>query len=353
MLIYFTEVNMTDYIFGGIEGGASKSSAVLINGKGEKLSEAEGPLTNLWAIGMEECQRRINNLIEELKKKANLPPDTVIKSLGLSLSGCERDETNKELRDGMIKDYPKLSENYMVCSDTIAPIIVAHEDGGVVLICGTGTNALLINPDGTQGRCGGWGYILGDEGGAGWIALKLIKVFIDEQDNFEPPPHGYSTKRMWEVVKKYFNIETRFDLLPHFYGHFDKSKIAGIVKHFAEVAKAGDPLCCWGFAEAGKAMAKHLTAVAPSAHKDLLNIDGGLPVVCVGSVWKSWDLLKPGFVKHLEEHQNVPELSLLELTTNVATGAAYLAAKSCNYVIPKSASVNYKVFYHYKRCNVE
>lgn len=33
------------------------------------------------------------------------------------------------------------------------------------MICGTGTNALLINPNGTQERCGGWGYILGDEGG--------------------------------------------------------------------------------------------------------------------------------------------------------------------------------------------
>lgn len=30
---------------------------------------------------MEECQRRIHNLIEELKKKANLPTNTVLKSL--------------------------------------------------------------------------------------------------------------------------------------------------------------------------------------------------------------------------------------------------------------------------------
>lgn len=87
--------------------------------------------------------------------------------------------------------------------------------------------------------------------------------------------------------------------------------------------------------------------------QDLLKIDGGLPVVCVGSVWKSWDLLKPGFIKHLEEQQNVPEFSLLELTTNVATGAAYLAAKSCNYVLPKSTNENCKVFYHFKRFNAE
>lgn len=39
------------------------------------------------------------------------------------------------------------------------------------------------------------------------------------------------------------------------------------MKNFAEVARAGDPLCRWGFAEAGKAMAKHLTAISPSAHE--------------------------------------------------------------------------------------
>lgn len=44
------------------------------------------------------------------------------------------------------------------------------------------------------------------------MARKLIKVFIDEQDNFKPPPHGYSTKNMWEEVKKHFDIETRLVL---------------------------------------------------------------------------------------------------------------------------------------------
>jgi len=37
--------------------------------------------------------------------------------------------------------------------------------GAVCLIAGTGSNAIVLNPDGTQRQAGGWGHILGDQGG--------------------------------------------------------------------------------------------------------------------------------------------------------------------------------------------
>lgn len=68
------------------------------------------------------------------------------------------------LENELITNHPNVSESYVVCSDTIGSIFAVSPLGGLVLIAGTGSNALLRNPDGTTHTCGGWGYMLADEG---------------------------------------------------------------------------------------------------------------------------------------------------------------------------------------------
>lgn len=94
---------------------------------------------------------------------------------GLTMSGCEQEASNKKLRLGMLETYPECSKEYFVGSDTMGALAVAHEDGGLVLIAGTGSNARLVNPDGSQRNCGGWGFLISDEGSG---EFSFISIFI-------------------------------------------------------------------------------------------------------------------------------------------------------------------------------
>lgn len=94
------------------------------------------------------------------------------------MSGCEQEETNNQLEENIRNASPNLAKAYVVCSDTAGSLATAEPDGGVVLISGTGSNALLINPDGSKFQCGGWGHLLGDEGSGKLFQLLHYKLLM-------------------------------------------------------------------------------------------------------------------------------------------------------------------------------
>jgi N-acetylglucosamine kinase len=189
--------------------------------------------------------------------------------------------------------------------------------------------------------------MLGDEGSAWNISWKAVKYCFDDIDNFHTPP--YSTERVWALVKSFFQIKNQADILESFYKNFDKSRIALMCKSLAELAREGDDLSRSIFQEAGRDLAKGITAVASKAAAELANQDGGLHVVCVGSVWLSWDLLQCGFISWLQKNSQIDKLSLMRLKTEMGVGAALMAADRLNLRLDRDYSKNYDVFYLYSR----
>ncbi|KAF5307981.1 hypothetical protein FQR65_LT06549 [Abscondita terminalis] len=339
---------MANVVIGGVEGGATHTTVVLLDSEGNVLSTVKGPGTNHFLLGMKECRRRIAELIDNAKKEAQLPEDVPLTAIGLSLSGCEQEETNQELVRGFLETYPSLSERYAIGSDTEGSVACISNKGGITCIAGTGSNTILINPDGTKAQCGGWGHLLADAGSAYGIALESIKLYFDDNDDFRKAPH--STEVLWNTIKDHFEVKSHMDLLPHFYTSFKKEHIAGLCKKLSVCANdGGDELSKLIFKNAGKDLARCISAVIAKASKELYENESGLQVLCVGSVWLSWDLLKDGFLQWIEEHTTIKQLSLVRLTTTMAIGAAYMAADQLHIQLHRDYKQNYQEFYRYIR----
>lgn len=182
---------------------------------------------------------------------------------------------------------------------------------------------------------------------AWWISHKAIKTVFDDADNLVKSP--YDTSAVWAQIKKHFSIKTRHDLLDHCYANFDKAFFASLCAKLSEAADAGDQLSLHLFEEAGRFLAKATVALLPHVSEKLIQ-NGDFNVLCVGSVWKSWHLLKHGYSKEIAQSATLPfGLNLLRLTQAMAIGAAYIAADSIKFNLPRNYSHNYEIFHHYQK----
>jgi N-acetylglucosamine kinase len=92
-----------------------------------------------------------------------------------------------------------------------------------------------------------------------------------------------------------------------------------------------------------------IVALLPKASPELLVLSGHLPILCVGSVWISWELLKQGFIEELQLH-NIPfELRLVKLKSGVspALGSVYMAADYVKFSLQREYAENYEIFFRY------
>ncbi|XP_064649337.1 N-acetyl-D-glucosamine kinase-like isoform X1 [Lineus longissimus] len=336
--------------FAGIEGGSTHSTIVILDSEGKILAEHEGPSINKWLEGIDVSLARLRKMITECRQKAGLDPDACLASLGLSLSGVEGPASIKEYEEGLAD----INCNHLyACNDAFGPIATVTDQGGVVVIAGTGSNCYLLNPDSTWVRCGGWSYMLGDEGSAYWITRRALKILVDHDEGMAPIDLDLDVAG--NITKTFFKIDSREGLLPYLYTNFDKAFMAKMCIELAKGARdQEDALCKRVFREAGRYLGRHVQAVVRNnkADKCLLTADGGLQIVCVGNVWKSWDLLIEGFKEGIQpiyqEDVTVQEFSLIRLTTSGAIGAACLGAKAAKKIIDINYRDYHEVFYHHK-----
>jgi len=153
-----------------IDGGGTRTRAGLYDEAGNLLAEAEGDATNLSKWSVAQVLRTIAGLAREVTKDSNYTIRTVL----AGISGAGRTGQAQAVAAGLAKALG--TDDVRVCSDAhMLSFANLDADHPILVIAGTGSAVITRRADGSRIVTGGWGPILGDEGGAYRLALEGIR----------------------------------------------------------------------------------------------------------------------------------------------------------------------------------
>lgn len=165
---------MSERISVGVDAGGTSTVAALSR-DGSYESTARGPAANPSSLGVPAATDAIAATVRELVE------DTDPAALFVAAAGAGRRAVREALEASLRAAFPR-TPNVAVEDDARVALRAALPEGpGIVLVAGTGSIAYAENGQRSV-RCGGAGYLLGDEGSAfalGMAAVKLLARVYD------------------------------------------------------------------------------------------------------------------------------------------------------------------------------
>lgn len=220
---------MTYFI--GIDGGGTKTNCVLVDDKFNIIHSSQAGASNPFSVGFENSALVITKLIYKASKKVKNKNSLYVVA---GIAGCGR-KVHSEKLERLIKNELKKSGlsilNLKIISDAEAALEGAlNGSEGALLIAGTGS--ILIGKDkfGKLTKIGGYGKIIGDEGGGHSIGIKALNHISKVFDGRS------STSILAENFKKKFKTKTRDELINKVYsGKINPANVATLVLNAAKL----------------------------------------------------------------------------------------------------------------------
>jgi glucosamine kinase len=168
----------------GIDGGGTKTRALLADEHGEVIAEAVGAGSAVRPHEVERSAGIIAGVVRDVLEQGEMR-DARPRVLCIGVAGAGRETERQALWESLVAQ--QLADDVVVQSDFAVALDDAFGDGpGVLLIAGTGSSAFARGPTGATARCGGWGPNIGDEGSGAWIGRRALSVVAAASDGREP-----------------------------------------------------------------------------------------------------------------------------------------------------------------------
>lgn len=163
----------------GIDAGGTKTRIAYRQNTDMTVGELTGEGVNIQRDGVEEAANRLFSLINQVSSP--VPKHTWI-CAGIAGAGDQVSRSN--LLDSLVSKSGIPAVQIHLVSDAKLALRTAfgETEPGILIIAGTGSILMGRQDDGTLLRAGGWGSLLGDEGGGYKIGLAGLKAVADNFD---------------------------------------------------------------------------------------------------------------------------------------------------------------------------
>lgn len=159
----------------GIEGGGTKTTALLATDAGKLLRQARlGPLNLKLASDRDLLVR-----FRQIRSSVSGLPSTVT----LCLAGCRTPADCARLRALALRVWPRAKITAGNDLDSGFAAAFGPDRPGILVLSGTGSVVVGRNAHGRIARVGGWGHLLGDHGSGYALALANLKSQISNYDH--------------------------------------------------------------------------------------------------------------------------------------------------------------------------
>lgn len=306
---------MAQGFFLGIDGGGTKTAAVLLNDEGSELARAVSGPSNFHAVGRTAAEASLREAIQQVLASASLKPIEVT-AVGLGMAGVDR-PNDREVMGAMLARIGCFARLVVVHDAEAALVGGVGRRHGVVLIAGTGAIAYGVNAQGEARRADGWGYLLGDEGSAHWIGLEGLRAVARAHDGRGP------TTALERRLLSHLGLSGASALVTRVYADdFGVPRLAGLAPLVSQAAREGDAVARNILHEAGRRLGETVCAVV----RGLDMTDEAFEAVLLGGVLRARGMVWKAVVGTLGE--TAPRGQVIEPRHDAAVGAALLAQQA-------------------------
>jgi len=304
----------------GIDAGGTKTVCLLANAEGRILSESRGGGANLQAAGELEVEKVLHGVMEDAIGDRDVRPAAVC----LGIAGVDRPADAEAVR-GIMRRLGFKSRTLIVNDALVALVAGVGDNPGVVLVAGTGSIAYGRDAAGRAARSGGWGYLLGDEGGGFWIGRSALAAVVRQFDGRAP------ATLLTDLVLAEMRLASPTELIHAIYDKgLQRRAIAGIAAVVQRAADAGDAVASEILTKAGA----ELTAAAASVIGRLGMRGDVFRTVLAGGIFRAIPALVVDVQTRLSEVAPRSETQVLDVEPAVGAVRLALAAAQDRASIP-------------------